>query len=76
MAPGRVVVASLTASAPTRATMELRRGPRIVQSKRVALKAGRNVVRMQIRRTVRPGRYLLVLRTTAGRRVSHLLRLR
>ena len=76
MAPGRVVVASLTASAPTRATIELRRGPRIVQSKRAALKAGRNVVRMQIRRTVRPGRYLLVLRTTAGRRVSHLLRLR
>jgi plastocyanin len=76
MAPGRVVVASLTASAPARATMELRRKARIVQSKKVALKAGRNVVRMRIRAGVPPGRYLLVLRTTTGRRVSHLLRLR
>lgn len=76
MAPGRVVVASLTASAPARATMELRRMARIVQSKKVALKAGRNTVRMRIRAGVPPGRYLLVLRTTTGRRVSHLLRLR
>jgi plastocyanin len=76
MAPGRVVVASLTSSAPARATMELRRKARIVQSKKVALKAGRNTVRMRIRAGVPPGRYLLVLRTTTGRRVSHLLRLR
>jgi plastocyanin len=76
MAPSRVVVASLTASAAAPATMELRRGQRVVQSKRLALKAGRNVVRMQVRRSVRPGRYLLVVRTTAGRRASHLLRLR
>jgi hypothetical protein len=76
IAPGRVIVASVVASAPARATMELRRGPRTIQSKRLALKAGRNVIRMKMRRTIGPGRYLLVVRTTAGRRVSHLLRLR
>jgi hypothetical protein len=74
--PGRVVVASVRAAAPTAAAMELRRGARRVQSKRVSLRAGRNVLRMQIRRSVRPGRYVLVVRTVAGRRLSHRLRLR
>lgn len=76
IAPGRIVVASLRSSRRTRAALELRRGARLVQSKRVELIAGRNVVRMQVRPSVRPGRYLLVVRTSAGRRVSHLLRLR
>lgn len=74
--PGRVVVASVHAGAPTRATMELRRGARRVQSKQVALRAGKNVVRMQVRRGVRAGRYVLVVRTSAGRALSYRLRLR
>jgi hypothetical protein len=76
VAPGRVVVASVHAAAPTGASMELRRGARRVQSKRASLTTGRNVLRMRIRRDVRAGRYLLVVRTTAGRALSHRLRLR
>jgi hypothetical protein len=76
VAPGRVVVASVHAAAPTRASMELRRAARRVQSKRVSLTTGRNVLRMRIRRGVRAGQYLLVVRTTAGRALSHRLRLR
>jgi plastocyanin len=74
--PGRILVATLRASAPTRAVLELRRAGRTVQSKRAQLAAGRNVIRMQIRAGVRAGRYVLVVRTSAGRRVSHSLRLR
>jgi len=76
VAPGRVVVASVHAAAPTRASMELRRGARRVQSKRASLRTGRNVLRMRIRPDVRAGRYLLVVRPTAGRALTHRLRLR
>jgi hypothetical protein len=76
MAPGRVVVATVHARAATRASLELRRGARRVQAKAVSLKAGRNVLRMRIRRGVRAGSYVVVVRTVAGRRVSHRLRLR
>lgn len=76
VAPGRVVVASVHAGAPTGASMELRRGARRLQSKRASLATGRNVLRMRIRRDVRAGRYVLVVRTTAGRALSHRLRLR
>jgi hypothetical protein len=74
--PGRVVVASVHATAPVRALMELRRGARRVQSKRASLTTGRNVLRMRVRRGVAAGRYVLVVRTAAGRALSHRLRLR
>jgi hypothetical protein len=74
--PGRVVVATVHAAAPTRGSLELRRAARRIQVRRVALRSGRNVLRMQIRRGVRPGRYVLVVRTSAGRAVSTRLRLR
>lgn len=75
-APGRVLVVSVHAGASTSASLELRRVARLIQSKRVSLVAGRNVLRMKVRRSVRPGRYLLVVRTASGRRLSHRLRLR
>lgn len=74
--PGRVLIATLRASAPTRAVLELRRAGRSVQSKRAQLGTGKNVIRMKIRTGLRPGRYMLVVRTGAGRRISHSLRLR
>jgi hypothetical protein len=77
MAAGRVLVASVRATARTRAMLELRRNRRsLAQSKRLALKAGRNVARMPIRNTVKPGRYLVVVRTAGGRALSSSLRLR
>lgn len=76
VASGRVVVATVFAGAPTRGSLELRRGTRRVQAQGVRLSAGRNVLRMRVRKGVRPGRYLLVVRTSAGRAISHRLRLR
>lgn len=74
--PGRVLLATVHAAGPTTGSLELRRAARRVQSRRIALRAGRNVLRMQIRRGVRPGRYQVVVRTSAGRAVSTRLRLR
>ena len=77
MAPGRVVVVSVRATARTSARLELRRNRRtVVQSKRVTLRAGKNTLRMAIRRSVRPGRYQIVVRTSGGRTLSSSLRLR
>jgi plastocyanin len=76
VAPGRVLVATVQAGAATRAALELRRGVRRVQAQSVSLKRGRNVLRMRIRKSVRAGSYLVVVRTSAGRLVSHRLRLR
>jgi hypothetical protein len=77
MAPGRVLVVSVRATARTSARLELRRNrSTLVQSKRVTLKAGKNTVRMTIRRSVRPGRYQIVVRTSGGRTLSSSLRLR
>ena len=76
LAPGRVVVATVQAGAATRAALELRKGARRVQAKSVLLKRGRNVLRMRIRQSVRAGSYMVVVRTSAGRLVSHRLRLR
>lgn len=77
MAPGRVVIVSVRATARTSARLELRRNRRtVVQSKRVTLRAGKNTLRMAIRRSVRPGRYQIVVRTSGGRTLSSSLRLR
>ena len=76
LAPGRVVVATVQAGAATRAALELRKGARRVQAQSVLLKRGRNVLRMRIRKSVRAGSYMVVVRTSAGRLVSHRLRLR
>jgi hypothetical protein len=77
MAAGRVLVVSVRASARTPARLELRRNRRtLVQSKRVTLKAGANTLRMTVRRSVRPGRYQVVVRTSGGRTLSSGLRLR
>jgi hypothetical protein len=72
-----VLVANVRATAATRARLELRRSRRaVVQWRRLTLKAGPNVVRMPIRKSVRAGRYLVVVRTSAGRTLSSSLRLR
>jgi hypothetical protein len=76
VAPGRVVVATVHAGAATKASLQLRKGARRVQTQAVSLKAGRNVLRMRVRRSVRAGLYTLVVRTSSGRVVSHRLRLR
>jgi hypothetical protein len=76
MAPGRVIVATVNAGAATKARLELRKGARRVQTQAASLKAGRNILRMRVRKTVKPGRYTLVVRTSAGRQVSYRLRLR
>ncbi len=71
-----MLVVSIRALARTRAVVELRRGTRRLQRKSIALKTGRNVVRIRLSRSLKPGRYVLVVRAGRGDTLSHRLRLR